>query len=57
MEVENITKAYAELVDAASRVLEGGAVSTAAIDQLNAAKRSFDAACSAAMHLLVTQLR
>jgi len=48
-----VAKAHAELVDAASKLLESNGVSTAAIDQLNAAKRSFHAACSAAMQLLV----
>ena len=56
MEIEDLAKAHAELVDATGRLLEGGEVSTAAIDQLNAAKRSFDAACSGALHLLVLPL-
>ena len=53
MELEAIVKAHAELIDAASKLLDSSGVSTAAIDQLNAAKRSFHAACAAAMQLLV----
>jgi hypothetical protein len=56
MEVADVTKAHGALVEAATTLLEDGAVSVAAIDQLTAAKRSFDAACSAAVHLLVSPL-
>ena len=53
MAVADLTKAHGALVEAATTLLEDGAVSVAAIDQLTAAKRSFDAACSAAVHMLV----
>ena len=56
MEVAVLKKAHTALVEAATTLLDGDAVSVAAIDQLTAAKRSFDATCSAALHLLVSFL-